>query len=139
RRLPRAAGRRRRDDGSGRAGDVVSRFSSGRAAPRVEHPDRADNAGPGAWPGHRGPARDGIVLAMGFLRERAAGHTRHRLRRAIPAGRERAAAGPFDTAGFMLAGASLGLLMYGVSEGPIRHWSSDIVQAAIAAGAILLL
>ena len=47
--------------------------------------------------------------------------------------------GPFDTAGFMLAGASLGLLMYGVSEGPIRHWSSDIVQAAIAAGAILLL
>ena len=47
--------------------------------------------------------------------------------------------GPFDTAGFVLAGASLGLLMYGVSEGPIRHWSSGIVQAAIAAGAILLL
>ena len=47
--------------------------------------------------------------------------------------------GPFDTVGFVLAGASLGLLMYGVSEGPIRHWSSGIVQAAIAAGAILLL
>jgi EmrB/QacA subfamily drug resistance transporter len=47
--------------------------------------------------------------------------------------------GPFDTAGFVLAGASLGLLMYGVSEGPIRHWSSGIVQATIAAGAILLL
>jgi EmrB/QacA subfamily drug resistance transporter len=47
--------------------------------------------------------------------------------------------GPFDTVGFVLAGAGLGLLMYGVSEGPIRHWSSGIVQATIAAGVILLL
>jgi EmrB/QacA subfamily drug resistance transporter len=46
--------------------------------------------------------------------------------------------GPFDTTGFVLAGAGLGLVMYGVSEGPIRHWSSGIVQAAVAAGAILL-
>ena len=38
----------------------------------------------------------------------------------------------------MLAGSGLGLVMYGVSEGPIRHWSSRIVQATIAAGAILL-
>jgi MFS family permease len=28
--------------------------------------------------------------------------------------------------------------MYGVSEGPIRHWSSTVVQASIAAGVILL-
>ena len=47
--------------------------------------------------------------------------------------------GPFDTVGFVLASAGLGLLMYGVSEGPIRHWSSGIVQATIAAGVILLL
>jgi EmrB/QacA subfamily drug resistance transporter len=46
--------------------------------------------------------------------------------------------GPFDALGFLLAGASLGLLMYGVSEGPIRHWSSAVVQATIAAGAVLL-
>jgi EmrB/QacA subfamily drug resistance transporter len=46
--------------------------------------------------------------------------------------------GPFDAIGFLLAGAGLGLLMYGVSEGPIRHWSSSAVQAAIAAGLILL-
>jgi EmrB/QacA subfamily drug resistance transporter len=46
--------------------------------------------------------------------------------------------GPFDIAGFLLAGSGLGLLMYGVSEAPIRHWSSAVVQAAIAAGAILL-
>ena len=39
----------------------------------------------------------------------------------------------------MSGALSLGLLMYGVSEGPIRHWSSSIVQAAIAVGAILLL
>ena len=47
--------------------------------------------------------------------------------------------GPFDAVGFALAGSSLGLLMYGVSEGPIQHWSSDIVLATIAAGAVLLL
>jgi EmrB/QacA subfamily drug resistance transporter len=46
--------------------------------------------------------------------------------------------GPFDTIGFLLAGSGLGLLMYGVSEGPIRHWSSTVVQASIAAGVILL-
>ncbi len=46
--------------------------------------------------------------------------------------------GPFDTAGFVLAGAGLGLLMYGVSEGPIRGWSSAVVQSTVAAGAILL-
>ena len=46
--------------------------------------------------------------------------------------------GPFDAVGFLLAGASLGLLMYGLSEGPIRHWSSAVVQACIAAGAVLL-
>jgi EmrB/QacA subfamily drug resistance transporter len=46
--------------------------------------------------------------------------------------------GPFDAGGFLLAGASLGLLMYGVSEGPIRHWSSGIVRATVTAGAVLL-
>jgi EmrB/QacA subfamily drug resistance transporter len=46
--------------------------------------------------------------------------------------------GPFDAAGFLLAGGSLGLLMYGVSEGPIRHWTSPVVLAACAGGAILL-
>jgi EmrB/QacA subfamily drug resistance transporter len=48
------------------------------------------------------------------------------------------APGPFDTIGFLLSGAGLGLLMYGVSEGPIRHWTSRAVQAAVASGAILL-
>ena len=46
--------------------------------------------------------------------------------------------GPFDTIGFLLAASGLGLLMYGVSEGPVRHWSSSIVQVTIAAGVILL-
>ena len=46
--------------------------------------------------------------------------------------------GRFDTGGFLLAGAGLGLLMYGVSEGPARHWSSTTVQAPISAGAFLL-
>jgi EmrB/QacA subfamily drug resistance transporter len=46
--------------------------------------------------------------------------------------------GPFDIAGFLLAGAGLGLLMYGVSEGPIRQWSSPVVLSTVIAGAILL-
>jgi EmrB/QacA subfamily drug resistance transporter len=46
--------------------------------------------------------------------------------------------GRFDLAGFLLAGAGLGLLMYGVSEGPIRHWSSGTVLATVTAGAVLL-
>ena len=46
--------------------------------------------------------------------------------------------GPFDTVGFVLAGGGLGLLMYGMSEGPVKGWSSDIVLAALAVGAVLL-
>jgi EmrB/QacA subfamily drug resistance transporter len=46
--------------------------------------------------------------------------------------------GPFDTVGFVLAGGGLGLLMYGMSEGPVKGWSSDIVPAALAVGAVLL-
>jgi EmrB/QacA subfamily drug resistance transporter len=46
--------------------------------------------------------------------------------------------GRFDAAGFVLAGAGLGLVMYGVSEGPIRGWGSGAVRGACAAGVILL-
>ena len=46
--------------------------------------------------------------------------------------------GPFDTAGFLLSGAGLGLLMYGLSEGPIRHWTSGAVLFSIFSGAALL-
>jgi EmrB/QacA subfamily drug resistance transporter len=46
--------------------------------------------------------------------------------------------GRFDLAGFLLSGAGLGLLMYGVSEGPDRGWASTEVLAAVAAGVVLL-
>jgi EmrB/QacA subfamily drug resistance transporter len=46
--------------------------------------------------------------------------------------------GPFDIAGFLLAGAGLGLLMYGISEGPVKHWSSATVRATIAVGLVLV-
>jgi EmrB/QacA subfamily drug resistance transporter len=46
--------------------------------------------------------------------------------------------GRFDATGFALAGAGLGLLMYGVSEGPIRGWDSGVVLATVCAGAVLL-
>jgi len=47
-------------------------------------------------------------------------------------------AGLFDVPGFLLGGAGLGFLMYGVSEGPLKSWSSPTVLTTCVAGAILL-
>ncbi len=47
-------------------------------------------------------------------------------------------AGTFDIPGFLLGGAGLGILMYGVSEGPLKNWSSPDVIASCLAGAALL-
>src|SRR5262249_40236758 len=47
-------------------------------------------------------------------------------------------AGRLDVPGFVLGGAGLGLLMYGVSEGPLRSWSSPVVVAACLTGVALL-
>jgi EmrB/QacA subfamily drug resistance transporter len=46
--------------------------------------------------------------------------------------------GRFDLAGFLLSGLGLGLLMYGVSEGPNAGWHQPRVLAAVAAGVVLL-
>jgi EmrB/QacA subfamily drug resistance transporter len=46
--------------------------------------------------------------------------------------------GRFDLAGFLLSGIGLGLLMYGVSEGPGHGWGAAQVLASVAAGAVLL-
>jgi EmrB/QacA subfamily drug resistance transporter len=47
-------------------------------------------------------------------------------------------AGVFDVPGFVLGGAGLGLLMYGVSEGPLKSWSDPGVIATCVAGFMLL-
>jgi EmrB/QacA subfamily drug resistance transporter len=47
-------------------------------------------------------------------------------------------AGRFDRWGFVLGGAGLGLLMYGVSEGPLQSWSSASVVIPCLTGAALL-
>jgi EmrB/QacA subfamily drug resistance transporter len=47
--------------------------------------------------------------------------------------------GRFDVPGFFLGGLGLGLVMYGVSEGPLKGWSSTDVMAACAGGALLLI
>ena len=46
--------------------------------------------------------------------------------------------GRFDLAGFLLSGLGLGLLMYGVCEGPNLGWRHAQVLGTIAAGAVLL-
>ena len=47
-------------------------------------------------------------------------------------------AGAFDVIGFVLSAAGLGLVMYGVSEGPFRGWADTLILATIFAGAALL-
>jgi EmrB/QacA subfamily drug resistance transporter len=46
--------------------------------------------------------------------------------------------GRFDLAGFLLSGLGLGLVMYGVSEGPNLGWRHTEILGTIAAGAALL-
>jgi EmrB/QacA subfamily drug resistance transporter len=46
--------------------------------------------------------------------------------------------GHFDLAGFLLSGIGLGLLMYGVSEGPDLGWASAEVLGTVTAGVVLL-
>jgi EmrB/QacA subfamily drug resistance transporter len=46
--------------------------------------------------------------------------------------------GRFDLAGFLLAASGLGLVMYGVSEGPLKGWEDPTVLATLVAGAALL-
>jgi EmrB/QacA subfamily drug resistance transporter len=46
--------------------------------------------------------------------------------------------GRFDLPGFLLSGIGLGLVMYGVSEGPNHGWRAPEVLGTIAAGAVLL-
>jgi EmrB/QacA subfamily drug resistance transporter len=46
--------------------------------------------------------------------------------------------GRLDVVGFILSGAGLGLLMYGVSEGPFKGWDRPGIIATIVAGAVLL-
>jgi EmrB/QacA subfamily drug resistance transporter len=47
-------------------------------------------------------------------------------------------AGVFDIPGFVLGGAGLGLLMYRVSEGPLKGWSDPDVIASCVAGFVFL-
>ena len=44
----------------------------------------------------------------------------------------------FDVRGFMLAGAGLGALMYGISEGPILGWQKPEVLSTAIVGGLLL-
>jgi EmrB/QacA subfamily drug resistance transporter len=55
------------------------------------------------------------------------------------ADRRAAAVGRFDLPGFITAGVGLGLLMYGVSEGPNTGWAHGRVLVAIVAGTALVI
>jgi len=46
--------------------------------------------------------------------------------------------GRFDVPGFLTSSLGLGLLMYGVSEGPNTSWTQPTIVASIVAGALLL-
>jgi EmrB/QacA subfamily drug resistance transporter len=46
--------------------------------------------------------------------------------------------GGFDLRGFVLSGVGFAALMYGVSEGPDKGWSSALIVTTITAGTVLL-
>jgi EmrB/QacA subfamily drug resistance transporter len=48
------------------------------------------------------------------------------------------AAGRFDVPGFLLAGTGLPLVMFALSEGPNRGWTSPVILACAVAGALIL-
>ncbi len=47
-------------------------------------------------------------------------------------------AGKLDVTGFLLSAAGLGLVMYGVSEGPFKGWGQPVIASSISVGAVLL-
>lgn len=46
--------------------------------------------------------------------------------------------GGFDLAGFILAGVGLGSLMFALSDGPARGWTSPLIDACAGIGVVLL-
>lgn len=46
--------------------------------------------------------------------------------------------GRFDVWGFVLAGVGLGLLMYGLSEGPVTSWTRPDILATLSSGVVLM-
>ncbi len=75
---------------------------------------------------------------MGVLRQPAARDRSGDLRALFLERTGASDAGRLDVPGFILGGAGLGLLMYGVSEGPLESWSSTSVVASCVIGAALL-
>ena len=63
----------------------------------------------------------GILFGLLFVREQGGGK-----------------AGAFDVPGFVLAGVGLGSLMFGLSDGPARGWTSPVIDVSATAGALLL-
>lgn len=63
----------------------------------------------------------GLVLGFSWLREEIVG-----------------ASARIDWAGVVLSAGGLGLLLFGISEGPSRGWSSAIIVAALVVGAFAL-
>ncbi|MHB1709837.1 MAG: MDR family MFS transporter [Acidimicrobiales bacterium] len=47
-------------------------------------------------------------------------------------------AGRFDILGFVLSGVGFALLMFGISDAPVRGWGSPLILGAIVTGAVLI-
>ncbi len=94
---------------------------------------------PAARAGARRAAGHRAVLALGVLRQRAAGRAALAFGVLfLASGNARPAGAVRHCSGSSWPAPGLGLLMYGVSEGPIRSWDSGVVLGTISAGAVLL-
>ncbi len=121
RRVPGYPRRGRRDDGTSRHGHALPGLPTVGARPGGQHPDGPNHDGPRSRPGGRGLPGHGPLVAMGLLRQPpASGLPRWSSARSTSSAPGAIDAGRFDMPGFLLGGAGLGLLMYGVSEGPLK-------------------
>src|SRR5712672_2287490 len=94
-------------------------------------------------PGQPGGIHPGLGLAGRPVRLQTGlsgrpGHLHGRLGAVFLPEHREAGVGRFDLPGFLLAGTGLGALMYALSEGPYRGWTSPLIVSLGLAGIVLL-
>jgi hypothetical protein len=102
------------------------------------HLDRSHHVRPGAGPVLGGLLVTDLSWRWVFYVNLPLGAAAFAFGLLFPEPQEQDRPGRFDLAGFLLSGLGLGLLMYGVSEGPNLGWHEPDVLATIAAGIVLL-
>ena len=121
-------------DHPGRAGHAVPDLPAGAPRPRGGHGAARPEPGPGRRPGAGRRADHLPFLAVVLFHQRAVRHRCADHRVAVLGRAPRARSGRLDIPGFVLAGGGLALVLYALSQAPVRGWGSPAIIATGAAG-----